>query len=53
VDLGTTDAGRAENDPGVGFLPTDGVLGEKDKMPSISGDEAAMFSRRVGQLLSV
>jgi len=46
-------ARRAQNDPGVRFLPSDGLLGEDDKVPNIPGHEGPALSGGAGKLLSV
>ena len=46
-------ARRAQNDPGMWFLPSDGLLGEDDKVPDVPGHEGPALSGGAGKLLSV
>jgi len=46
-------ARRAQNDPGVRFLPSDGLLGEDDNVPNIPGHEGPALSGGAGKLFSV
>ncbi len=46
-------ARRAQNDPGMRLLPSDGLLGEDDKVPNIPGHEGPALSGGAGKLLSV
>lgn len=46
-------ARRAQNDPGVRFVPSDGLLGKDDKVPNIPGHEGSALSGGTGKLLSV
>ena len=44
---------RAQNDPGMRFLPADRLLGEDDKVPNISGHKGPAFSGGTGKLLTI
>lgn len=52
-DLKPLDAWWTKDDPGVGLLSADGILGEDNKVASISGHQAPTHSRRIGELLPV